>query len=35
MESIRVLLADDEKPARDRLIDLLEKQADMDIVGVA
>jgi two-component system, LytTR family, response regulator len=35
METIRVLLADDEKPARSRLIDLLEKQPDIQIVGVA
>ena len=35
METIRVLLADDEKPAQRRLADLLEKQADMRIAGVA
>lgn len=35
MEPLRVLLADDEKPARSRLIDLLEKQQGIEIAGVA
>jgi len=35
MEIVRTVLADDEKPARNRLIDLLEKQQDIQIVGIA
>ncbi len=35
MKPIRVLLADDEKPARTRLLDLLQKQPDMEVVAVA
>ena len=34
MERIRVLVVDDEQPARTRITDLLEKQADVEIIAV-
>lgn len=34
MENIRVLVVDDEQPARTRILDLLEKQPDVEVVGV-
>jgi two-component system, LytTR family, response regulator len=34
MDNIRVLVVDDEKPAQARILDLLEKQADIEVVGV-
>lgn len=34
METIRTLVVDDEKPARRRLLDLLEQQQDVEVVGV-
>src|SRR6266851_969166 len=34
MEKIRVLVVDDEPPARTRLLELLEKQPDFEIAGV-
>ena len=34
MEIIRTLVVDDEKPARRRLLDLLEQQQDVEVVGV-
>src|SRR5277367_554454 len=34
MDNLRVLVVDDEKPARMRLLELLEKQSDVEIVGV-
>jgi two-component system LytT family response regulator len=33
MDNIRVLVVDDEKPARTRILDLLEKQPDIEIAG--
>jgi two-component system LytT family response regulator len=35
MDIIRVLVVDDEKPALTRIVELLEKQPDIDIAGVA
>jgi two-component system, LytTR family, response regulator len=35
MERIRTLIVDDEKPARMRLLSLLEQQSDIEVVGVA
>ena len=35
METIRTVIADDEKPARSRLLDLTEKESDVQVVGVA
>ncbi len=35
MEAIRALVVDDEKPARQRLLDLLDKEPDIEVVGVA
>jgi two-component system LytT family response regulator len=34
METIRTLVVDDEKPARTRLLELLEKEQDIEIAGV-
>jgi two-component system, LytTR family, response regulator len=34
MDNIRVLVVDDEKPARTRILELLEKQPDVEIAGV-
>ena len=34
MEIIRALVVDDEKPARSRILDLLEKEADIQIAGI-
>ena len=34
MENIRVLVVDDEQPARTRILDLLEKQPDVGLAGV-
>src|SRR5262245_41965728 len=35
MSSIRTMVVDDEKPARVRLLELLRRHADVDVVGTA
>lgn len=35
MLNIRTLIVDDEKPARDRLLELLQKEEDIEIAGIA
>ena len=35
MASIRTMVVDDEKPARVRLLELLQRQPDVDVVGTA
>src|ERR1700684_4581360 len=35
MENIRVVVVDDEQPARELVLELLAKQTDIEIVGVA